>query len=496
MIRKLLFNRENWEDIAVIDGTKNILYRDLAKRALAIQSHLPREQGLNIAIFLPNNSDFIMAFFGTLMFGMRALTLNILMTKYEIISLLKEISIFYVITSKEFDSIFEEIVADEIPELQIVYVEDLHSNEYIDLATVVNIKKDEPMVLLNTSGTTGNPKIVKLSEKNVETSVLGYIDKMNFKNTDIKDIRYLLATPFSSPYGLMILSACLMKSFPIVLLKEGFTLDGFYKTIQEHKITHYEGGSMVIKLMEKMADRPIPYDISSLKRFGFGGSKVSANTIKKLLESYPGLEFSQGYGMTEASPLIAKIPLVAEHRKAMAEKLGSVGTAIKGVEIAVETNGEITNEPYINGEIVVKGANVMLGYYNNEAATNEVLKNSYLYTGDIGYLDEDDYLYIYGRKKNIIIVRGLNVHAEEVEECILNTLLVEDCMVYGEIDTFGNESVSADIVPINPNVKIEDIRDYCGIHLSKYKQPYKIQFVKSIKKVISGKIERGISNSQ
>lgn len=187
---------------------------------------------------------------------------------------------------------------------------------------------------------------MQLSGKNIEAAVLGYIDKMNFEGIATSNFRYILATPFSSTYGIMILFACLMKSFPIVLLAGDFTLDMFYKTVQAHKVTHYEGGEFVVFLMEQMAGRPIPYDISSLKYFGFGGGKVSENTIRNLLIAYPEVAFFQGYGMTETAPLIAK------HRRTRLEKVASVGNAIKGMEIAIEADGVIVNTPHVKERLL------------------------------------------------------------------------------------------------------------------------------------------------
>lgn len=189
-------------------------------------------------------------------------------------------------------------------------------------------------------------------------------------------------------------------------------------------------------------------------------------------------------GMTEAAPLIAKRP------RGMKGKEESVGTAIYGLDIAVETEWGITRKPGTIGEVIVSGSNVMRGYYNNEEETARVIKNGYLYTGDIGYLDEDGFLYICGRKKNVIIVRGFNVYPEEVEGCILNSLLVKDCYVYGQIDDLGNEYVCADIVPIHPQVQATGIKKYCGNHLAEYKQPQRIIIRESIKKNLTGKTER------
>jgi long-chain acyl-CoA synthetase len=478
VIRNLIINRENWDKIAVIEGEKDILYRDLAQKALTIQKMLSQKQKENIAILLPNGSDYIAAFYGTIMSGMTVFPLNALMTKHEVIPLLAQASVHTVITSNRFSPLFTGLTESEAPDVNIIYIEELPIYDGDDLPAAANIGADEPMVLLGTSGTTGNSKLVQLSENNVASAVLGYMGKMDFDG--INDIRFILGAPFSSAYGMMILSVCLMQSFPIVLVNDKLTLDAFYKAVEAHRVTHYEGGTSVILMMEQMADRPIPYDISSLRYLAFGGSKVSGETIKKLFNAYPGVEFYQGYGMTEASPLVTKRPI----------KPNSVGLAIKGVKIAIDADGMITDIPYTKGEIVVKGPNIMLGYYKNEEETNKVLKNGYLFTGDIGYLDEDGDLYICGRKKNLIIVRGFNVQPEEVEECILNSSLVKDCIVYGRTNEFGTEIICTDVVPMNSQVEKEDIWAYFHSHLAEYKQPQIINFCDEIPKNLSGKTER------
>lgn len=484
MIRQLLSSLKNSEKIAVMEGDKLISYSELAVKVASLRQRLVREQPELVAIFLPNGSDFISAFLGVILSGYTAFPLNIMLTKFEIFPLLDQTSAEIVITSKVYSAIWEEIKSDKMPFVHIVYIDEVTESQSKDGLLQVDVDINKPITLLTTSGSTGKAKIVKLSDNNMSASVLGYMDKMKFINMDSDKIRYVIATPFSCAYGLMILLVCIINKFPIVMSKECFTLEGFYKTVQVNKVTHYEGGALITFLMEQTAGKKIPYDISSLKHIGFGGSKVSGSTLRVLYDTYSDMEFWQGYGMTEASPLITKYNNVSNL------KLESVGTAIKGVQIAVEVNGMITDNPYTEGEIVVSGANVMLGYYENQLETNEIIKNGYLYTGDIGYLDEEGYLFICGRKKNIIIVRGLNVHPEELEACILNSLLAKDCIVYGESDKFGNEIICADIIPINQAVHVEEIMSYCIKHLSNYKQPHKIRFVSEINKTTSGKNER------
>ena len=490
MSRDLFSNQTDLQKTAMIDGKTSITFKDIIQKAMAIESRLPRGHWETAAIYLPDGSDYIAALFGIFRLGKVAFPLNAHLTTHEMIPLLKQTDTDIIITSRTFRPVIEEIKSMSVPSLRIIYVEDCRTDDTIPIhfKNGTEADGDGPMIFLTTSGSMGSVKIVPLSKRNVEYSVMGYIDKMCFENMDERNIRYILASPFSTAYGLMILFTCLIKSFPVVFLKEGFTLDAFYKAVQEHRVTHYEGGTMVLLLMEQTAGRPVPYDVHSLQYFGFGGSKVSGATLKNLLNVYPGIRLMQGYGMTEAAPLITKCTNIG------LEKLDSVGTAIKGVHIFIESNGVISSVPHTIGEIIVKGPNIMTGYYKNEEETKKVLKNGYLYTGDLGYLDEDGYLYICGRKKNVIIVRGFNVYPEEVEACILNSLLATDCIVYGETEPSGNEIICADIVPNgsfackeNPE---QEIRAYCEAHLSKFKQPRKIQIVDTISKTVSGKNER------
>lgn len=484
MIRAMLFNCKKRSQTAVIEGGREISYQELICKATALGNYLQQEQSPNVAVFLPDGADYIAAFWGTIAYGKAVLPLNVRMTEYEVIPLLMQVGAGIVITSTAFRSLFEKGLVDEGLQLKMVYMEELavfpNQKDWIAPDT----DEDRTMVLLNTSGTTDRAKIVKLSSRNIESSVRGYLAKVELSESERTDIRMVLAVPFSSAYGIMILVACLLMELPIILLENDFTLASFYQLIEKYQITHYEGSASIIPMMEQMAGRDSSYNISSFRYLGFGGSKVSGRSVANVMRAYPAIEFSQGYGMTEASPLIAKRP------RGMVGKEESAGTAINGVGIAVATESGLSAEPGVMGEILVKGANVMLGYYENQLETEAAVRDGYLYTGDIGYLDEDGFLYICGRKKNVIIIRGFNVYPEELESCVQNSLLVKDCLVYGLTDDSGVESVCLEIVPVHPGITEKEIWEYCRSHLADYKQPHHITICKTIKKNLSGKTER------
>lgn len=342
-----------------------------------------------------------------------------------------------------------------------------------------------PMLLLASSGTTGSPKLVRLSESSLIFNTSAYLRHMGYEKYRDPSPRYALGTPFSGIYGLLIIFSCVLRGFPLLAMAEGFTPDALFKAAQEHRISHYDGGTVAAILLERTIGRHIPYDITSLRYFGFGGSKAPDGTLGRLTKAYPNIRFWSGYGMTEASPLIAQ-----PYRGPPQDKLDSVGVPLPGVKVCLQTETGKTEEPDQLGEIIVQGPNVMLGCYNDEQATEEIFCDGWLHTGDIGYFDDDGYLYICGRKKNMLLVRGFNVYPEEVETCLQSCPLVENCVVYGRTDVPGSECVCADIVPAAKGIGLSSIQNWCAGRLADYKCPCCIRFVEELDRTATGKNKR------
>ncbi|MDR1464904.1 MAG: acyl--CoA ligase [Oscillospiraceae bacterium] len=483
MIRTLLLNREHWAKTAVLDGENTISYGDLAARAfsLCIRLTLPQAAGSHTAILLPDGGDYIAALFGALMAGTTAFPLNATLTRHEIEALLSQTGTRRVVTSAAFRPLWDGMA--DPPEA--LYMEELPPWTNGPFPERVWADANECMLLLATSGTTGKAKIVMLSERNVESSVTDNLCRIDYGNCNEEDIRYLLGTPLSSVYGLHILFLLLRRGFTLVAAPAHFSPDTFFGTIARCRVTHFEGGAIAAALMEQCAGRGIPYDISCARYFCFAGSGVSGETMRRLTEAFPHAVFWPGYGMTEASPLITKpdqyFPL---------EKRSSVGLPGKETALMIETGDRKTREPFVRGEVVVKGPNVMLGYFENETETARVLREGWLHTGDVGYLDGDGYLYLCGRMKNVILVRGFTVYAEEVEECIMQSGLAEECVVRGEANSLGSERVCAEIVPKTPDVTPADIMAWCRGRLADYKQPRQILLTDGFRKTATGKIKR------
>ena len=318
---------------------------------------------------------------------------------------------------------------------------DSGNKEYINAP----INDKDLAVLVFTSGTTSESKAVMLSQYNIARNITDMQLVEDFRSTDVN----LAFLPYHHTFGstgqLIMLSSGITTTFPDGLryiaqnLNEYHVtffvgvpalIEGIYKNI--NKEIEKQGKTKLIKIskiftnallkchidIRRKVYRPIIDKLGGL-RFVISGAAPLNPEIEKGLNDL-GILTVQGYGLTETSPVI-----VAENYKY--RKYGSVGLPMKNVEVEIADK----NEDGI-GEIRVKGPNVMLGYYENEEATNEVLKDGWFYTGDLGYIDKEGYVYISGRKKNMIVLKnGKKVFPEEMEELVNKIDLVEECFVYG-----------------------------------------------------------------
>lgn len=485
MLRDALLTRWEQKLPAVLGQGNPVSYAELAKQAACVQATLPSVDNQSIAaILLPDGGDFLAALFGILQAGWVAFPLNVHLTVDELSELLCQAPVRAVVTSDALGPLCRQAVNSCVETPDILLMDTLPTLSGPQPALHA-VDPGLPILLLASSGTTGRAKLVQLSETNMAFNVLAYLRHMGYEKYHETEPRYALGTPLTAIYGLLVSFSCVLRGFPLLPMAEGFTLDALYRASQEYGISHYDGGTLVAVLMDRTLGHPIPYDISALRYFGFGGSKAPEGTLERLSAAYPKIRFWSGYGMTEASPLIAQ-----PFQELPPDKLGSVGVPLPGVTVCLETVDGRTDAPGQPGEIVARGPNIMLGYYGDETATKEIVRDGWLHTGDIGYFDEDGYLYICGRKKNMLLVRGFNVYPEEVETCLLGCPQVRDCVVYGDIEKMGTETVLADVVPSGPDTTVEGIQRWCAEHLADYKRPHKIRLLKQLEKTSTGKNRR------
>jgi long-chain acyl-CoA synthetase len=468
----------------------NRALRDLAARFATALSSLGLAPDDKVVVMMPNAPEVFVAYEGIWRAGVTAVPVLFLLEAHELRYILDDSGAKAVVTSRDvYDKVadatrgvghsvhvivtgpragvpagsisFDELVAAHPPR------EDIAPREDGDLATI-----------LYTSGTTGRPKGVMQTHGNL------YANAMNGWNTSTRELGQmsLIVLPLAHTFGLSVLISGYLFGARAVLLR-WFNPEAAFELIQRHKVKSMSGvpTMFVYMLMHPNADK---YDTSSVKRWLVGAAPMPMQQLRAFEKKFGGAMYV-GYGLTESCPS------VAVEREGMPRKAGSTGVPVEGVEVKiVDDEGKEVPRGQI-GEVIAKGKNISPGYYKNPEATAETFRGGWLFTGDMGYFDDDNYLFIVERKKDLIIRGGLNVYPKDVEEVIYRHAGVEEAAVVGLPDTMMGEEVCAYIVP-RSGVQIApaEIIDHCQSNLAKYKTPKYVAFVSSLPKTNIGKIQK------
>lgn len=347
-----------------------------------------------------------------------------------------------------------------------------HSSS-LDMAAM---EPDDLAVLMYTSGTTGFPKGVMLSHRNIGSNLM---DGMPSWPTDQNDV-YLVPLPLNHIYGMLMVNECNVVGARLVIHK-WFDPNLVLESITKNKVTQFVGvPTMLIKLLETY--NPRKHDLKSVRRWISAAAPLSLETLKAVERTFSG-DLYEGYGMTETSPTITR------QREGKTRKQGSVGSAIKNVEISIRDEQDQPLSCGQEGEICVRGPNVMKGYLNKAEETTEALKNGWMHTGDMGHLDEDGELFITGRKKDLIIRGGENISPGAVEEALFTHPAVQEAAVVGIPDALYGEEVKAFVVlHAGAIASEEELINHCLKTLPRFKAPKTIAFLKELPKSPVGKI--------
>jgi long-chain acyl-CoA synthetase len=337
---------------------------------------------------------------------------------------------------------------------------------------------NDTAVVLYTSGTTGKPKGAELTHDNL------------YKNATVcattlveisDDDRLLGALPLFHSFGqTCCLNAAVVNTAMISLIPR-FDPEKALEIIERDRITIFEGVPTMYNAMLAVEDRE-RFDTSCLRLCLSGGAAMPAETMRGFEEAF-NCKILEGYGLSETSP-VASFNHPERERKP-----GSIGTPIEGVEMKVvddEGNDVKQGEP---GEIVIRGHNVMKGYWNREDATAEAMKDGWFHTGDIATVDEDGYFFIVDRKKDLIIRGGYNVYPREIEEVLYEHPAIQEAAVIGvPHDELGEEVGAAVVLKSGEELSGDDVKQYVKEQVAAYKYPRKVWFMDELPKGPTGKI--------
>ncbi|TMK54105.1 MAG: long-chain fatty acid--CoA ligase [Actinobacteria bacterium] len=444
--------------------------------------------GDRVVVFMANSPDVGVAYWALWRSGAAITPAIFLLPPEELRHVVGDAGARAVVTSPEFIGIVREAVAG-LPDLEWIICSgpeqegaiSISSLENAEPAEIIDRADSDLAALLYTGGTTGRAKGVMLSHENLWFSSKSLHDHGNREDTD----RVLVPLPLSHAYGLLISVLGMHAERPgIAALQRWFDPSEFLTLIQEHKL---QIATVVPSMIQILLSQPLEeYDLSSLQYLGCGAAPLPREVAEEFLKRVPWVQIREGYGCTESGAVMSA-------NKPQESKIGSVGTPIGGYELRIlddDGNGVPTGQP---GEICCRSKGVMMGYWNAPEATAATIRDGWLYTGDIGYLDEDGYLYVVDRKKDLIIRGGFNVFPRDVEDVLLEHPAVAMAGVVGRPDTAKGEEVVA-FVSLKPGAETTEgeLIAFAKSKLSAYKYPREVHIIPAVPLTPVMKVDRKV----
>jgi len=329
-----------------------------------------------------------------------------------------------------------------------------------------DFNKENCAEIIFTSGSTGKPKGVMISHKNLIANTQSIIEYLNLSQND----RMLVVLPFYYCYGLSLLHTHLKVGGSIVLNNSFIFLGSIIRDLKMHNCSGFAGVPSHFQILLRKSDSFKETVFTDLKYVTQAGGKLATIFIDEFRESFPDVKFIVMYGQTEATARLSYLPPDLYDKKK-----GSMGKGIPGVELKVINEKGEKIKPGETGEVIAHGDNIMIGYFSDEEGTRNTIKNGWLYTGDLGTVDKDGYIYLTARKKEIIKVRGKRISPKEIEAVILELKEVIDCSIEGIEDDIEGEQLKATVIvrkdALNTITK-ESIMQHCSKHLALYKIPH------------------------
>jgi len=499
---------------ATIFFTRKRSYNSISDAAWRFANGLRRlgvKTGDRVALVLPNSPQFVIAFYGALRAGAVVVPCNPLYTAPELQHQLADSGatvvvvlsrLYPVVKAARANTSVEHAIVTNIkeempPVLRMLFTlakekKDGHRQQFagdpgaISMSQVLSAPSDpfdagtgpdDVAVLQYTGGTTGVSKAAMLSHRALVANTLQC--RAWFTNLrDGADVA-MAVMPFFHVYGLTVVMSLAVQGAAAMILEPQFDLERVLKDVQRYRPKLFSGSPRIYNAINN-SPLAAKYDLRSIEACVSGSAPLLVETHRKFVE-LTGARLVEGYGLTEAAPVTHCNPLFGEGK----QKVGSIGIPYPDVEskiVDVET-GEHEMPPGEAGELILRGPQLMDGYYKRPEETAQTLRNGWLYTGDIATVDPDGYVSIVDRKKEMIIVSGFKVYPREVEEALFAHPAVMDAAAIGIPHSLKGEEVKAFVV-LKPGAKAttDEIRAHCEKHLAPFKRPKEIEFRESLPK--------------
>ena len=441
-----------------------------------------------VAIHVDNRPEFIMIHLGVMRVGATLVPTNIMYTADEMQHILTDsgAKLLFIV-----GAVSDKLDAVDAPMLEtVIELGEAKRTGSVSLAdfmakagtTRPEVKPDPAAcaAIQYTSGTTGVPKGAMVSHNNV-LAVINNTEDLPGSPEAMEDDVSLLVLPLFHSYGLNLVITRTFLSVQTMILMNRFDANQVFANFEKYKVTVFAGAPPMYFAFVNTPGLD-KYDVSSLRMAGSGAAPLPVVIMEKFKE-LTGVQISEGYGLSETAPTLSS------NACGQVVKPGTVGPAIREVEMKIfdESDNEVARGEV--GEVVAKGPNIFMGYWNLPEATAEAMRGGWFHTGDMGRFDEDGYLTIVDRKKDMVVVSGYNVYPIEIESVILRHPKVIDCAVIGVPDGYQGESVKACVV-LGPDQSLEEgeLDAHCREHLAAYKVPKHYVERDALPKNLTGKV--------
>jgi len=475
-------------------------YQELNHRTNQL-CHLLVETGIRkgdrIAVLLRNCHQYIEILFGLSKIGAILVPLNWRLAGPELEFLLQDSGSRMLIFEPEFEEVVSSIrprlnfsngtymtIGNPCPDWAIGYEKMIQKKPGHEPPGKGSVGDEDPHMIMYTSGTTGIPKGAVLSQRKTFFNVLNADIVYNLTSKDIM----MVTRPMFHSGGLLVEAAPVLYKGGTLIIRKRFSPNEILETIQKYKVTLLELANTVYQFILYDCDLN-QYDLSSVRRFFTGGERIPVSMLKEYRKR--GIIISQIFGQTESST-ITFLPT-----EKAAEKIGSVGLPVLHGEVRiVDKTGKEVGSGEV-GEITVKGPTLMTGYWNQPDLTAETIRDGWLYTGDLARRDEEGYIFIVDRERDMYISGGENVYPAEIEKVLFTHPKILDAGVVGVPDEKWGEVGKAYIV-LKPGETMgeEDVLEFLRGKVAKYKIPKSLAFVEKLPKTASGKIQKFLLKEQ
>ena len=506
---------------AIVCGGKHWTYQEFCSRVYQLSRCLKRigiKKEDKVAILHPNCHTFLEAYYAIPQIGAISVPINTRLSAGEIAYILEDSESKLLIADPMFKNQLEPVRKKIRGIKKILWTGDdrdrsspsdsspdasLHGNRSVGLNYEEALRQEDSGALpapsmesediaqiYYTSGTTGRPKGVMLSHKNVMTHALGTIAEVHLTDSDV----WVHVAPLFHLADAWATWAVTWVGGTHVLVRE-FDARAVLETIQREKVTLTNLIPTMLNLMVNHPDAG-KFDYGSLRVLLSGGAPIAPEVVRKIVETFK-CDYIQTYGMTETSPYLT-LSILKEHLKQLPHEdqlrfKSKTGREFIGVDLKVvnEQGNEIKGDEKEVGEIIVKGDIVTKGYWKLPEETKKSIKGGWLYTGDMAVIDEEGYVTIVDRKKDMILTGGENVYSTEVENILYMYPAILECAVVGVPDQKWGEAVKA-IVVLKPGQKAteQEIIQFCKEKIAHYKAPKSVDFIEALPRTGSGKIHK------